>query len=124
MSIILHTDDGRDMKINAWNWGVLHHIVAGAGLFSDDIWEPKRYNGGGILDSQQVTALANFLESKLLPRFHPGERIFADGTVTDVPDDGRLYRGEEGWKNYSLRHDVLVAVIEFLRSAHGDLAFY
>jgi hypothetical protein len=124
MSFILRTDDDRDFQMNAWNWGVVHHIVANAGLFPDQIWEPKRYNGGGTLDSQQITALADFLEISLLPRLHPGERIFANGTITDVPDDGRLYRGEEGWKNYSLRQDVLVALIAFLRSVHGDLSFY
>ncbi len=124
MSIILESSDGRDLQVNAWNWGVLHHLVARAGLFSEEDWEPKRSNGGGELDQSQVTALADLLEAKLLPQLRERERMFFDGTVTDAPDDGTFYRDEaELWKNYSLRHDVLVAVIAFLRSANGTVAF-
>jgi hypothetical protein len=123
MSIILKSSDGR-VQVNAWNWGVLHHLVTHGGLFSEENWEPKRSNGGGELDHSQVMALANFLEAKVLPQLHDGERMFFDGTVTDVPDDGTFYRDEaELWKNYSLHHHVLVSIIAFLRSTNGQVAF-
>ena len=110
--------------MNAWNWGVLHHLVTRGDLFSAEDWEPKRSNGGGQLDPSQVLALADFLEAKVLPQLHDGERMFFDQTVTDVPDDGTLYRDEaELWRNYSLRQDVLVSIIAFLRSANGQVAF-
>jgi hypothetical protein len=124
MSIILESSDGHDLQVNAWNWGVLHYLVKRAGLFSEDDWDPKRSNGGGELDQSQVVALANLLEATVLPRLRDGERMFFDGTVTDVPDDGTFYRDEaEMWKNYSLRHDVLVSIIAFLRSTNGPVAF-
>lgn len=124
MSITLWTSD-RDLTINAWNWGVLHALVASAGVFSDEIWEPKRYNGGGTLDEEQVATLADFLESSVLPRIAPGQRMFFDESVTDEPDDGTFYRGEsELWRNYSLHHDVLVEVIAFLRAVQAPVAFH
>jgi hypothetical protein len=62
----------------------------------------------------------------LRPRFCPrarlgeGERLLADGTVTDVPDDGTFYR-DDLTKNYSVRRETLVRIIDFLRSATGPV---
>jgi hypothetical protein len=122
VSVILQAPDGRDLKVNAWNWGVLHHLVEQAGIFPDDVWVPKRYNGGGALDADQVARLADFLAAEVVPLIGEGERMFFDGSITDVPDDGTFYRADdELWKNYSLRRDVLDAVIEFLRAASGNV---
>ena len=123
MSILLIAEDGRDLKMNAWNWGVLHHVVERAGLFPGELWEPARH-GGGELDAADVARLADFLAERVLPRLAPGQRMFFDGTVTDEPDDGTFYREEnELWRNYSLLREVLVGAIEFLRSAQGAVRF-
>jgi hypothetical protein len=120
---MLIAEDGRDLKMNAWNWGVLHHMVGRAGLFADEVWEPLR-QVGGELDAAGVARLADFLAEQLLPRLAPGQRMFFDGTVTDEPDDGTFYREEsEMWRNYSLLHEVLVGAIEFLRSVPGKVRF-
>lgn len=125
MSIILRSPNAEDVTVNVWNWGVLHHFVAEAELFSDEVWVPARYNGGAELDAEQVEQLADYLEQRLLPCVGEGERIFFDGSVTRVPDDGKLYRDEaDAWKNYSLHRDVLVEVIGFLRKARGPVEFW
>jgi hypothetical protein len=125
MSIVLSTGDGASMKINAWNWGVLHYRVARAALFDAAMWEPKRFNAGGDLELDDVRRLADWLEHDLVPMIGDGERMFFDGSVTDVPDDGTFYRDEaEMWKNYSLHHAVLVDVIAFLRAATGPVAVH
>lgn len=123
MSFILSTtDDARHVVINAWNWGVLHHLVEQHGLFPAEVWEVARYNAGAELDASQVIALADHLERHVLPRIPPGSRMLLTGAVTDVPDDGTFHREEgELWKNYSLRHDVLVEIIAFLRTADGPV---
>jgi len=111
--------------VNAWNWGVLHHLVAQAGLFPDDVWAPKRSNGGGALDADQVVSLASFLAERVRPKLSPGERMFFDGSTTDAPDDGTFYRAEnELWKNYSLTREMLDRVIGFLESAGGPVAVH
>ena len=125
MSITLATPGQEDSVVNVWNWGVLHDLVAQAGVFPEVVWAPKRYNGGGDLDGTQATTLAAFLEERVLPRLAAGERMFIDGTVTAAPDDGAIYRSDEdSWKNYSLRRDVLESVIAFLRAARGSVSFY
>jgi hypothetical protein len=118
VSIILRANDDQDLKINVWNWGVLHHLVSCGDIFSEEFWEPKRHNCGGELDADQIATLVGFLESDVLPRLQPGQRMFHDGSVTDEPDDGTFYRDEEEmWRNYSLHYSMLVKVIEFLRLA-------
>jgi hypothetical protein len=118
MSILLEAGEGRTLKVNAWNWGVLHFVVQEARLFPDSLWEPLRHNSGSELDPDQVATLAGFLERSLLPRLKEGERMFFDGTVTNVPDDGTFYREEkEMWKNYSLHRSVLVSIIGLIKAA-------
>lgn len=124
MSMILADAADRTIQINAWNWGVLHHQVERAGLLLDDVWGPKRWNASGALAPADVARLASFLGDALAPRIPPGSRMFFDGTITDVPDDGTFFRRpDEQWKNYSLRREVLDEVVEFLRQAVGDVAF-
>jgi hypothetical protein len=119
MSVRLTTADGRSRKLNAWNWGVMHLLVEEGGLFDEEVWGPARH-GLGELDAAQCAALAGFLREQVLPRLKPGERIFMNGSVTDVPDDGTFFRAEdELWKNYSLHHDVVVDVIALLDGADG-----
>ena len=125
MSITLERSDGTELRVNAWNWGVLHHLVAKADLFPAELWEPKRFNGGGTLEAPEAATLADFLAERVLPRLREGERMFYDGTITDVADDGTFYREPgELWRNYSLHRTVLVEVIEFLRKAAGPVSFH
>ncbi len=124
MTLILKAADGRDCVVNGWNWGVLHRVVELAGVFPDEVWGPKRSNGGGELDGAQVATLAGFLEREVLRFLEPGERLLANGEITNVPDDGTFHRDEdELWRNYSLHHSVLVDVIRFLREADGPVSF-
>jgi hypothetical protein len=123
MSIHLETESGGNLRVNVWNWGVLHHVVSSAGLFPDAVWTPMRSNGGAALSREQVVALADFLEGQVLPMLKEGERMFFDGTVTNVPDDGTFYREEnELWKNYSLHRNVLASIIAHLRAANGSVS--
>jgi hypothetical protein len=122
MSLSLVTTDDRRLKVNAWNWGVLHHLVEQAELFSEEDWAPKRGSFGGELDEAQVAALADLLETTVLPRLREGERMALDGSVTAEPDDGTFHRVEPA-NNYSLDRAVVVAVIAFLREARGPVAF-
>ncbi len=122
--MILSTDDGLDYHVNVWNWGVLHHMVAIENIFPEEIWEPLYYNLGYELNAEQVTILADFLETKLLPSLKAGERLFFNGTITNEPDDGTFYRDEKDvWRNYSLHHHVLVQIINFLRNTNGYVKF-
>lgn len=117
MSIALVAPDGRRLSVNAWNWGVLHHLVEQAGVFSDEVWVGARF-GSSWLEAPEVATLANFLSRLILPRLRAGERMFLDGRTTDVPDDGTFYRDDLA-ANYSLSREVLVGIIAFLEQAGG-----
>jgi hypothetical protein len=120
VSVVLVAANG-DLKVSAWTWGPIHDLVATAGIMPADLWEMTRYNGTGAeLGEQQTAMLADFLESRILSRLRDGERLLADGTVTDVPDDGTLYRDDLS-KNYSVRREMLVRIINFLRAAKGPV---
>ncbi|MFD0360655.1 hypothetical protein ACFQZZ_04235 [Nocardia sp. GCM10030253] len=121
MSISLTSANG-SLNVNAWTWGPLHALVAEAGIFADDDWEPTRYNGGTELDHHQVEALANFLQQEILPRLADGERLRTDGTVTAEPDDGTFHRDDLSL-NYSIHREMLVQIIEFLCAASGPVSF-
>jgi hypothetical protein len=125
MSFILEADGGRDLQVNSWNWGVLHELVIQARLFPEDVWAPFRYNCGAALDADQVRLLAEFLEKRILPRLGEDGRMFFDGRVTDVPDDGTFFRDpKEMEKNYSLHRGVLIQVIDFLKTAGGPVTVF
>jgi hypothetical protein len=120
VSVVLVASNG-DLQVSAWTWGPIHDLVAAAGILPADLWAMTRYNWTGAeLDEQQTATLADFLESRVLTRLRDGERLLADGTVTDVPDDGTLYRDDLS-KNYSVRREMLVRIIDFLRAAKGPV---
>ena len=109
-----------DLKVSAWTWGPIHDLVAAAGILPAGLWNMTRYNCSAELDQQQAATLADFLESRVLVRLGDGERLLADGTVTDVPDDGTFHRDDLA-KNYSVHREMLVRIIDFLRAANGPV---
>jgi hypothetical protein len=119
MSVVLVSANG-ELKVSAWTWGPIHDLVAAAGIMPADLWEMTRYNCSAELDRQQAVMLADFLEARILARLGHGERLLADGTATDVPDDGTFYRDDLS-KNYSVRREMLVRIIDFLRAAKGPV---
>jgi hypothetical protein len=122
MSVKLTDSEGKSLKVNAWNWGVLHYtlVCCKPKLLEDEqLLEQLRF-GGVELGNVEVKEIRSYLREVVLPLLKPGERMLYDFTVTDEPDDGTFYR-EELEKNYSLRYDVLVAVIDFLDEAKAPV---
>ncbi len=120
MSIVLEDAAERSLQVNAWNWGVLHHVVQSATppLLDDDTLEALRFGGGLELSQEEIVALYVILEKLALPLLQPGQRMFFDFSVTYEPDDGTFYREEnEMHRNYSLHYEVLVSVMDFLKQA-------
>jgi len=123
MSIRLRDTRGRSLAVNAWNWGVLHFAVecSRPPLFPDEGFRELLRSGGTELSAEQADELRQYLEEVVLPLLAPGQRLLHDLSVTDEPDDGAFHR-DRLEKNYSLHHDVLVAVIQFLRETGGPIA--
>jgi hypothetical protein len=122
MSIRLTDGAGRSLKVNAWNWGMLHYAVTCAKppLFEDEgVVDGLRF-GGVELDQSQVRKLHDFLRTVVGPMIATGQRLLFDLSVTSEPDDETFHR-DDMRKNYSLRHDVLASVIEFLAVAEAPV---
>ena len=121
MSVILTDDEEKLLKVNAWNWGVLHHtlVCCRPRLLDEQLLEQLRF-GGVELAADEIEAIRSFLREVVLPRIKPGQRMLFDFSVRSEPDDGTFYR-DALEKNYSLHHDALVSVIEFLDHASAPV---
>jgi hypothetical protein len=122
MSIELVDSEGRSLPVSVWHWGLLHSTVecARPPLFTDAGFLDQLRLGGADLAADQVNELREYLETVVLPRIGPGCRMLHDLSVTDQPDDGTLFR-EPRERNYSLPHEALVSVVEFLRHARAPV---
>jgi hypothetical protein len=122
MSIRLTDATGQSLKVNAWNWGMLHYAVTCAKppLFEDEAVVDGLRHGGAELDAGQARKLHDFLSSVIRPMIPIGQRMMFDFSTTTEPDDGTLF-SDDLRKNYSLRYDVLVSVIDFLATAQAPV---
>jgi hypothetical protein len=68
----------------------------------------------------EATAIAHHLRSHILPPLSPESRIWLDGSATDEPDTGELYRTPEDMdKNYSASRDWLEQFADFCETCGG-----
>jgi len=68
--------------------------------------------------------LVKKIKEKILPKLAPNKRIFSNLSITDEPDDGTIYKGnDEQWKNYSTKHDWLDEFADFCISSEGFQVF-
>ena len=117
---MLKDEGGARLAVNAWNWGVLHHTLELGGVLDEDTLVLVRC-GGATLDAEQASRALRYLEAVVLPKLPAGHRMLANLSVTADPDDGTFHRDDLA-KNYSLHHDVLTSVIEFLRTSRGTVS--
>ena len=123
MSVILKDWQDRSLQVNAWNWGVLHFAVecAQPPVFDDEQFMATLRFGGATLSQAQVDRLFVYLVKIVLPKLEPGQRMRPDFSVTDAPDDGKMYYDDQT-KNYSLHYEVLIEVLRFLQQAQPPVS--
>lgn len=121
MSFTLHDMGSENFEFNAnvWNWKAALEVVKSLDILSEGKVRQMGYNAMGVkIDMDDAHLIGRKIRDEVLPKLEPNKRIFADGSITDQPDDGTIYRDEdEQWKNYSVSHDWLKDFTEFcLRS--------
>ncbi len=102
---------------------MLHYAVTCAKppIFEVEVLCLLRYGGVHLeRDEDQVRKLHDFLSEVIRPTIPLGQRMTFDFSITSEPDDSTFYRDDLG-KNYSLHHDVLVNIINFLATAHAPI---
>ncbi len=127
MSFTLHDMSSENYKFNAnvWNWKALLEVVKGLDILSEGKVRQMGYNAMGVrVEMDDAHYIGAKIRDVILPKLEPNKRMFADGSITDKPDDGIIHRDEdELWKNYSVSHDWLKDFSEFCLRSKGFQIF-
>jgi len=125
MSFILVPKHGGDLQINGWNWRPTLALLLAEGLLTEENFERMGAQGcGGKVDAELAWRLADAIEAKLLT-MKPGERMLADLSVTDRPDEQLVFTpGMEineinPLDLYSATYEWLVTFRDFCRRSGG-----
>ena len=123
MSFTLHDMGSENFEFNAnvWNWKAALEVVKSLDILSEGKVRQMGYNAMGVkIDMDDAHLIGRKIRDEVLPKLEPNKRIFADGSITDQPDDGTIYKDEdEQWKNYSVSHDWLKDFTEFCLRSKG-----
>lgn len=127
MSFTLHDMGSENFEFNAnvWNWKAALEVVKSLDILSEGKVRQMGYNAMGVkIDMDDAHLIGRKIRDEILPKLEPNKRIFADGSITDQPDDGTIYKDEdEQWKNYSVSHDWLKDFTEFCLRSKGFQIF-
>ncbi len=127
MSFTLHdmSAENYEFTANVWNWKAVIEIIKSLDVISEGTVRQMGYNALGVkVEIDDAHYIGAKIRDTILPKLEPNKRIFADGSITDEPDDGTIYRDEdELWKNYSVSHDWLKDFSEFCLRSKGFQIF-
>ena len=127
MSFTLHDmgSENFEFSANVWNWKAILEVIKDLDVFSEGKVRQMGYNAMGVkIDMEDAHLIGIKLRDQVLPKLAPNKRMFADGTVTDEPDDGTIYKDEdEQWKNYSVSHDWVKDFSDFCLRSKGFQIF-
>jgi len=83
------------------------------------------YNATGVkIEIEEAHLLGEKIRDVVLPKLAPDKRIYADGSITNAPDDMTLFKDDdEQWKNYSVGYDWLKEFSDFCLRSKGFQVF-
>lgn len=119
------SSEGFEFNANVWNWKAILEVIKEMDVLSEGKVRQMGYNAMGVrVDLDDAHLIGTKLQNEVLPKLAPNKRMFADGSVTDDPDDGTIYKDEdEQWKNYSVSHDWVKDFSEFCLRSKGFQIF-
>ena len=114
-----------EFTANVWNWKAMLEIIKNLDIISESQVRQLGYNALGTkMDLAEARLIGEKVRDEVLPKVGPGKRMYADGTVTDEPDDGTFFKDDdEQWKNYSVDHEWLKDFSEFCLRSKGFQVF-
>jgi hypothetical protein len=127
MSFTLHDMGSENFEFNAnvWNWKAALEAIKRLDIVSENKVRQMGYNAMGVkVDPEDAHLIGQKFRDEILPQLEPNKRMFADGTVTDEPDDGTIYRDDDDqWRNYSIDSDWVKDFSEFCLQSKGFQIF-
>ncbi|MFL6468446.1 MAG: hypothetical protein ACJ72Z_10865 [Pyrinomonadaceae bacterium] len=114
-----------EFTANVWNWKAALEVIKGLDVVSEGKLRQMGYNATGVkIEIEEAHLLGEKVRDEVLPKLKPDQRIFADGTITNAPDDMTLFKDDdEQWKNYSVGYDWLKDFSEFCLRSKGFQVF-
>jgi len=114
-----------EFNATVWNWKAALEVIKSLDIISEGTVRQMGYNAMGVkIDIDDAHLIGRKIQDEVIPKLEPAKRIFADGSITDEPDDGTIYKDEdEQWKNYSVSHDWLKDFSEFCLRSKGFQIF-
>ena len=114
-----------EFTANVWNWKAMLEIIKNLDIISESQVRQLGYNAMGTkMDLAEAHLIGEKVRDEILPKVGPGKRMYADGTVTDEPDDGTFFKDDdEQWKNYSVDHEWLKDFSDFCLRSKGFQVF-
>ena len=110
---------------NVWNWKAALELIRSFDIVGENALRQMTYNATGVkVSPDDAHEIGSRIKNEILPKLAPNQRMLADLSITDTPDDMTLYRdGDEQWKNYSVNHDWLQEFAEFCLRSKGFQVF-
>jgi len=124
-TLIDQGNEGFEFTANVWTWKAAVEIIRGLDVLDEGALRQMGYNATGVkIDMHAAHELGSRIQKEVLPKVGEGKRIYADGTVTDAPDDGTFHKdSDDQWKNYSATHDWLQEFSDFCLRSKGFQVF-
>ena len=127
MSFTLHDmgSENFEFTANVWNWKAVLEVIKEMDIISEGKVRQMSYNAMGVkVDLDEAHLIGDKIREKILPKLEPNKRIFADGSITDQPDDMTLFKDDdEQWKNYSVSYEWLKDFSDFCLRSKGFQIF-
>lgn len=125
MAFILVPQKGENVQVNAWNWRPTLEILYRDNVISLECYERMGANGcGGCVDAELALRAAEAIQRRL-DAMRPGERILADGSVTDQPRKEVMFSSQTDEPEvdandlYSAEFEWLAKFRDFCRASWG-----
>lgn len=114
-----------ELGASVWNWKPTLEIIKRFDIISEGKIRQMEYAATGVkIELEDAHDIGRKIQETILPKLEPNKRMFMDGSITDAPDDGTIYRDEdEKWKNYSADYEWLKEFSDFCLKSKGFQVF-
>src|SRR5690348_4835143 len=97
MTVILINlaDENHDLQVNWWTWRPTLALIQTFQIIDDERIEMMGCNGTGVqISESEACAIGDAIQSQVIAKLQPEERVLLDLSTTTQPKDYTFYNGE------------------------------